>query len=275
MEGTSERLDHLGVIAGVIKDLNIIDLIDKRLPKDEREEVSTGEAVAAMIINGLGFSDRPMTLTPQFFHNKPLGRLFREGVQAEHFNRFKLGRALDTCHEYSCDLLFAEISRHACQQEGIDCRFNSLDTTTFSVTGEYDQECDEHTIALTHGYSKDLRPDLKQAVLELMVCHDGGVPVISKAWNGNASDTKIFRQRARSLIQSFKEANAPRYLIADSKLYDSETAEECLKHLPFITRVPGTLRLEQETVARACASQEKWIRMKHIIFKHLKLNTMD
>ena len=27
-----ERLDHLGIIAGVIKDLEIIELIDKRIP---------------------------------------------------------------------------------------------------------------------------------------------------------------------------------------------------------------------------------------------------
>ena len=36
-----------------------------------------------------------MTLTPQFFANKPLDLLFREGVEAERFNRFKLGRTLE------------------------------------------------------------------------------------------------------------------------------------------------------------------------------------
>jgi transposase len=55
--------------------------------------MSTGEAIAGMIINGLGFSDRPLTLTPQFFENKALGLLLRQGTKAEHFNRFKHGRA--------------------------------------------------------------------------------------------------------------------------------------------------------------------------------------
>lgn len=41
-----------------------------------------------MIINGLGFSDRPLTLTPQFFENKALSKLFRPGVNAENFNTF-------------------------------------------------------------------------------------------------------------------------------------------------------------------------------------------
>ena len=35
------RLDHLGIIAGVIKELGIIELIDKRLGTDDMEEITT------------------------------------------------------------------------------------------------------------------------------------------------------------------------------------------------------------------------------------------
>jgi transposase len=254
-----ERLDHLGVIAGVIKDLGLVEFIDSRIPSDTREGISCGEAVAGMIINGLGFSDRPLTLTPQFFENKSLRSLFRPGVYAEHFNRFKLGRALDDCHAYGCDLLFAEASAQICQQEAVDTKFNSLDTTAFALTGEYEVDSDEHTIEITHGYSKDHRPDLKQVVLEVMCSHDGGIPVISKAWNGNASDTKIFRDRAKALADSFKAAETPRYLIADSKLYDEKTIEQGLGLIPFITRIPGTIKLERTTIESALQkSLEEW-----------------
>jgi transposase len=58
-----ERLDHLGIVAGVIKDLRISELIDERLGTYEGETLSAGETVAGMIINGLGFSNKPMTLT--------------------------------------------------------------------------------------------------------------------------------------------------------------------------------------------------------------------
>jgi uncharacterized protein DUF4277 len=68
---TVERLDHLGIIAGVIKDLGIIEMIDARIVPDDQEDITTGEAVAGMILNGLGFSDRPLSLTPQLFANKP------------------------------------------------------------------------------------------------------------------------------------------------------------------------------------------------------------
>lgn len=246
-----ERLDHLGVIAGVIQDMGLVEFIDNRIPSDSREGISCGEAVAGMIINGLGFSDRPLTLTPQFFENKALSKLFRPGVNAENFNRFKLGRALDDCHAYGCDLLFAEASAQICQKEAIDTKFNSLDTTAFALTGEYESDSDEHRIEITHGYSKDHRPDLKQVVLEIMCSHDGGIPVVSKAWNGNASDTKIFRERAKALADSFKAAETPRYLIADSKLYDKQTIEQGLCLIPFITRIPGTIMLENTTIESA------------------------
>lgn len=246
-----KRLDHLGVIAGVIKDLKLVEFIDDRIPSDSREEISCGDAVAGMIINGLGFSDRPLTLTPQFFENKALSSLFRPGVNAESFNRFKLGRALDDCHAYGCDVLFAEASAQICKTEAVDTKFNSLDTTAFALTGDYNADSDEHTIEITHGYSKDHRPDLKQAVLEIMCSHDGGIPVISKAWNGNASDTKIFRERAKALVDSFKAAEGPRYLIADSKLYDAKTIDQGLGLIPFVTRIPGTLKLENTTIESA------------------------
>jgi len=237
-----ERLDHLGIVASVIKDLGIIEMIDARLGLHEQEEITAGEAVAGMVLNGLGFSDRPMTLTPQFFTNKPLDLLFRPGVGAEMFNRFKLGRTLDETYAYGCDRLFSELALSACRQEDIDARFNHLDTTSFSLSGDYLPDSDEHAIAITHGYCKDHRPDLKQAVLELMVSQDGGIPLMSKSWDGNASDTKVFQQRAQALMAAFKGSPLPRYLVADAKLYNEDNAVH-LKHLGFITRIPGTLKL--------------------------------
>ena len=251
MESVSvERLDHLGVVASVIKDLRIVEMLDARLGLHDQEEITAGEAVAGMILNGLGFSDRPLTLTPQFFANKPLDLLFREGVDAEMFNRFQLGRTLDEVHAYGCDLLLSELALAVCSQEDIDVRFNHLDTTSFSLTGDYVPESDEHAIAITHGYSKDHRPDLKQAVLELMVSQDGGVPLLSKSWDGNASDTQIFQERAQALIATLQASPSPRSLVADAKLYTEENAAN-LKKLGFITRIPGTLKLVTQVITQA------------------------
>ena len=245
-----ERLDHLGLIASVINDLGLVSLIDARLKPDEQEAITPGEAIKGMILNGLGFANRPLSLTPQFFANKPLDLLFRPGVEAEMFNRFKLGRTLDEVNTYGSDLLFSEMALAVCQQEAIDQRFNHLDTTSFSLTGDYVPESDQQAIAITHGYSKDHRPDLKQAVLELMVSQDGGVPLVSKTWDGNASDSQIFQDRAKALLSTFEQSPTPRYLIADSKLYSKDNAVH-LKPLGFITRIPDTLTLVSQVIRQA------------------------
>jgi transposase len=251
-----ERIDHLGIVAGVIQDLNIVDMIDSRITPDKREEITAGEAIAGMIINGLGFSDRPTSLTPQFFEGKALDILIREGITPDMLNRFKLGRSLDDVFSYGCDLLFSEIALSVCQQEGIDLRFNSLDTTSFSLTGDYDRDSDEHGVLVTYGYSKDHRPDLKQVVLELMVSQDGGVPFMSKSHDGNASDNNVFKQRSEGLIDKFASCELPLYLVADSKLYTSENAVN-LAHLPFITRIGGNMKVLDEVIEQ-CLSMGNW-----------------
>jgi len=245
-----ERLDHLGLIASVIKDLGLIAMIDRRLVPDEQEVITPGEAVAGMILNGLGFANRPLSLTPQFFANKPLDLLFREGIAAEMFNRFKLGRTLDEAYAYGCNLLFEELALAVCTHEGIDLRFNHLDTTSFCLTGEYIPDSDEHAICITHGYAKDHRPDLKQAVLELMVSQDGGIPLVSKSWDGHTSDTRVFQERAEAWMSAFKSAPSPRYLVADAKLYCEDNAAHLAK-LGFITRIPATLKVVSQVMSQA------------------------
>jgi transposase len=91
-----KRLDHHGIGAGIIDDLQIVPLLDKYLP----QEITPGEAVKGMIMNGLGFANRPLSLSPQFFTNLPLEHLFREGVETSFFNRHKLGRTLDQCFNF-------------------------------------------------------------------------------------------------------------------------------------------------------------------------------
>jgi len=128
-----KRLDHLGVIAGVIKDLGLKDMLEEKLGKQEGEKISAGEAIVGMILNGLGFTNSVLSLHPHFFENRPLEWLFREGVKAEDFNHYKLGRSLEKCFDYGAENLFSEIALEVCKKENVDRRFNSLDTTRFSV----------------------------------------------------------------------------------------------------------------------------------------------
>ena len=69
----SYAMDHHGLVAAVCRDLDVSGKINARLDrKDPRRIVSVGTAVSAMILNGLGFTNRRLYLTPQFFESKPI-----------------------------------------------------------------------------------------------------------------------------------------------------------------------------------------------------------
>ena len=92
-----------------------------------------------------------------------------------------------------------------------------------------------------------------------MVSQDGGVPFVSKSWDGNASDTKIFQERAEALLATFQASPVPRYLVADAKLYTEDNAANLAK-LGFITRIPGTLKLVTQVITQAL-QWDTWHRM--------------
>ena len=208
---------------GGIKDLGLVEFFDQELGSDA-DEMSPGEAVAAMIINGLGFTDRPLSLTPQFFLQVPVDLLLRDGLTAEQINRHKLGRVLDQLHDAGVSELFTRAAEIAATKEGVDTSAQVNDTTSFSVTGVYDQDSDEHEIRIKHGFSKDHRPDLKQVIHELVVSCDGGVPLHLQSHDGNSSDSKIFQERVKALKNSFS-MDTKGVWIADSKLYAESTLE--------------------------------------------------
>jgi len=66
-------------------ELGIGIVIDKIIPQDiEQRNVSIGQAIKAMVLNGLGFANRSLYLVSHFFQDKPIERLIGEGVEAEH-----------------------------------------------------------------------------------------------------------------------------------------------------------------------------------------------
>ena len=82
VEYRTERLDHLGIVAGVCREAGIAEWLDKQAGETNRD-VSVGTAVVAMILNGLGFANRQLYLVPQCFANKPVEHLLGEGITAD------------------------------------------------------------------------------------------------------------------------------------------------------------------------------------------------
>jgi hypothetical protein len=55
----TQRIDHLGIVAGICQEINLIERIDT-LVKPSGRIVSCGQGTQAMILNALGFVERAM-----------------------------------------------------------------------------------------------------------------------------------------------------------------------------------------------------------------------
>jgi transposase len=140
-ELTTEGIDHHGLVAAVSRDLGIADKINRRIgSKDPRRKIQPGLAVVAMIINGLGFTNRRLYLTPQFFQTKAIEFLFEEKVCAADFDDHALGKALDEISDYGSSKLYGELAFDVALEQGFLGPRSHLDTTSFSLHGTYEDD---------------------------------------------------------------------------------------------------------------------------------------
>src|SRR5712692_7274434 len=93
----SQLLDHLGLVAGMFDELGIGEVVDKATQQNPAmRDLTGGEAVKAMVLNGLGFVNQALSLVPRFFQNKPPSRLIAPRVTSAQLHEDALGRALET-----------------------------------------------------------------------------------------------------------------------------------------------------------------------------------
>jgi transposase len=268
-----QDIDHLGLVAGIVDEIGIVEIINRLLGTHPLEEVSAGHVVKAMILNCLGFLTAPLYLFSQFFEGKATEHLIGPGVKPEHLNDSRLGRVLDQLYEKGLTSVFMEIALAAVKRFGVNTKRAHLDGSSFCVQGEYLKAQPESNsaetapseqssgvkdsakaeakdaaepvpIEITHGYSRDHRPDLKQFTLALITSGDGDVPLYLRVGNGNDADQAVFTE----VIAQFQEqwqAAKPEVYVADAALYSEENLV-ALGETPWISRVPATIAEAQQ-----------------------------
>jgi transposase len=248
-----KNIDHLGIVAGLIDEIGIVETINCKLGIDPREKITAGILVKAILINGLGFVSRPLYLFSQFFDDKGIEILLGEDVNSDYLNDDKIGRVMDKLYKYGLNNLFIEIGLSVIKKFKIETKYSHLDATSFHLHGEYKSEENqkkeseitrERPIIITKGYSRDHRPDLKQCVLDLITSSDGDIPLLMRAGDGNEADKAVF---GKILVEFKKQINFDSIMVCDSALYSQENLK-LIEHLKWISRVPMTIKKAQELV---------------------------
>jgi transposase len=136
-----------------------------------------------------------------------------------------------------------------------------VDSTSFHVHGVYGSGEEGQTdtgdeplvIRLTHGYSRDHRPDLKQWVMNLICADTGGIPLLFAPGDGNQSDQEALVPLLARYRQSLELGEV---VVLDGASYSQENLG-ALRGFSWVMRVPATLK-EAKVLLREELPQEAW-----------------
>ncbi len=242
----TKNLDHLGIVAGVCSEIGLVSVIDKLTESDAQRKVSVGGCIYAMVLNGLGFANSTLYLTPDYFQDKAVDVLLGEGIEASDLNSHSLSTALDAVYGVGISRVFFSIALRSLKVYGVGIKSRHLDGTNFSVHGDKYGVGDEELglIELKRGYNKQGRHDLKQFVLEMISCNVEGIPLFIKAASGNKTDKTEFPEVLSQYMKELKAAGEDwqvGHYVADSALYCEETLAGITEIL-WISRVPETIK---------------------------------
>jgi transposase len=147
----TQRIDHLGIVAGICQEIGLIEEIDRQVGPSE-QKVSVGQGTQAMVLNALGFSSRALYLMPDYLHNKPVDVLIGPGLVAEDFNDDSLGRSREALYAKGVTEVFAQVEARALRLYGIEHRFVHVDSSSFHLHGQCEiEELNKEAITITEG----------------------------------------------------------------------------------------------------------------------------
>lgn len=268
-----QNIDHLGIVAGIIDSIGLVEIVNELLGEDVSEKISAGHVVKAMILNGLGFVSAPLYMFPEFFKSRACEHLIGAGVQPEYLNDDKLGRTLDKLFNKGLSSTFLAISLSAVKKFEVSLLSEHLDSSSFHVHGEYattstdivinNQDKNDmngakivgvsepQEIKITYGYSRDHRPDLKQFIIDLICSGDGDIPIFFKSASGNEADSASF---AKILVDFKKQIEVDSLMVADSALYTAANIQ-LLSEIKWLSRVPLSLAEAKRLVSDTSDSE--------------------
>ena len=231
---TPYNLGHLGLVGAFIRETGIIEKIDSMIPKlsNNPGNFTHGEVVALMILNGLGYTSRPLYMTHTFFEAKDVEAMLGIEYESSWFNDDVIGRTMDEMYEYGLTPLFSDLALTIMKSLGRKIGSVNVDSTSFHYHGKermyhednskvnYDEP---HKINVTYGYSRDAHPELVQVMEQMMVDNQTGIPLFMEPESGNTNDTKAF-DRMTKIYESFRNYADDGYLCGDSqgKTYEIE-----------------------------------------------------
>jgi transposase len=203
----SSTIGALPLLDHILQRMNLEEILQAHLPReDPRSKLPVAKGLLLLVKNLLvsreplyGLSEWAAGYDPKWL-----------GLSAEQLlalNDDRLGRCLTLFFHSDRPGLILALVRHVVREFALGLDELHNDSTSVSFFGAYDEAAAEDqrrgrkTLAITYGYSKDHRPDLKQLLYILTITSDGGVPVHFRPASGNVTDDTTHRENWELLCQ--------------------------------------------------------------------------
>jgi len=251
------EVHHWPIVRAYAERLGLRALINRLVPTER--EFEPGLMVLAMVVDTLS-GRSPLYHLESFFEDQDTEVLLGETVEPAVFNDDNAGATLDLLFAAGTQKIYSEVAVAALRAFEIPTEEMHFDTTSVRVYGDYlGSEAEDSPLKITHGSSKDHRPDLKQFVFSLL-CTGGNIPIIGRCEDGNASDKTLNNTLLSSIAQRLKSSGIREQAftyIADSALVTEDNLEALEQGMGFITRLPATYA-ECDRVIRAAVAANAW-----------------
>lgn len=246
-------MGHIPLVAAFLERIGLASVVNAAAPTEM--VVDVGTVVQFMVLDTLS-GRSPLYRLEKFAESVDTSLLLGRQIPARAFNDTTLGRAMDAIYDVGTEKIFSQIALHAARvfPEEVDTRHVHFDTTSVNVWGDY-PICDESAygdLQVTHGYSKDKRPDLRQFLVK-MLCIHRNIPILGGLESGNESDKKINNR----ILSNLSKHMARHGLSEGAFVYISDSSFvtpanlEALGHNLFITRLPFTYKETDRVIVEA------------------------
>ena len=171
-----------------ISELDLIGTVDRALPQRGRQQLSVGEAVAALICSRL-YSPSPLYDIAGWASGSALQELF--GIPPALLNDDRLGRALELFAVYA-ETLRGTLAARAIERFGIDAGRLHVDLTALRVAGAY-----ERSALVAAGWAQG--QGIGRQVRALQAASADGVSLYLRPEPGNAAEVSLIGQSLERL----------------------------------------------------------------------------
>jgi len=218
---TTHQIGALPVVYPILGTLGLREIVNNL--RYTRADIDLGRIAELLTLNRL-LAPQPLCWVKRWASDTVLPEVLDMPVGKLYDNR--LGRALDALHPFLGEI-WASVAARAVTVYQVDLSIVHWDITSFFFEGEYTA-----SELLRRGYSRDKRPDAKQANLGLDVSHEDEIPFLYWLLPGNRQDNQTAVPHVKALKAflarpELADLRVRPIIVSDSKMVTPEAVFAC------------------------------------------------